>query len=346
MALEGNLRDFSLEHVFQLINTGKKTGTLHIVRASGGAEAFVYFRQGRIFGAVSNFNRKPIGERLVQAGQITQDELEGALDNQKNGKQRRKLGQILVAEGLLTTDILKRFVREQIQSTVFDLLPWEEGEFQFDSELPPVEDMGLLVSAKKVLSEGSQRLDEWEKVREKVPSLGAVFSINEMAIDNTSVTLTAKHLKLIRHIDGERTVTELAMATKMSEFETCQTLYDLVGADIVKRAKGSGDSTDSLTTDARDESGPPAVAEQATTQDLSNAASLFHAELDDEGLDGMVADENSANRAAFVKELSSVTHDNGSGLRFSLAGRLGSHKKVNAGISKHDVNEAVELFSR
>lgn len=346
MALEGNLRDFSLEHVFQLINTGKKTGTLHIVRASGGAEAFVYFRKGRIFGAVSNFNRKPIGERLVQAGQITGEQLEGALDNQKNGKQRRKLGQILVAEGLLTTDILKQFVREQIQSTVFDLLPWEEGEFQFNSELPPVEDMGLLVSAKKVLSEGSQRLDEWDKVREKVPSLGAVFSINEMAIDNTSITLTAKHLKLIRHINGERTVTELAMATKMSEFETCQTLYDLVDAAVVELTKDLGESQLSPTVVQPAAPARPAKTEPVSQQVLSNAASLFHAELDDEGLDGMVADENSANRAAFVKELSAVTHDNGSGLRFGLAGRLGSRKKVNAGISEHDVNEAIELFSR
>lgn len=346
MALDGNLRDFSLEHVFQLINTGKKTGTLHIVRASGGAEAFVYFRKGRIFGAVSNFNRKPIGERLVQAGQITGEELESALDNQKNGKERRKLGQILVAEGLLTTDILKRFVREQIQSTVFDLLPWEEGEFQFSSDLPPVEDMGLLVSAKKVLSEGSQRLDEWDKVREKVPSLGAVFSVNEMAIDNTSVTLTAKHLKLIRHIDGERTVTELAMATKMSEFETCQTLYDLVGADVVNLTKDLGDSQTRPAEADGDALEAPAASEQTVPQAAPESSSLFHAELDYEGLDGMVSDENAANRAAFVKELSAVTHDNGSGLRFSLRGRAGSRKKVNAGISEHDVNEVIELFAR
>lgn len=234
MALEGNLRDFSLEHIFQLIHTGKKTGSLHIVRGSGEAEAFVYFRTGKIFGAVSNFNRVPIGERLVGAGQLMAKDLTNALELQKNDKKRRKLGQILVSEGLITPEILKQIVREQIQSTVFDLLPWEEGEFQFSPQLPPIEDIGLLVSAKKVLSEGNQRLNEWDRVREKVPSLGAVFAINDMAPRHKNITLSPKHWKLLRFVDGKRCVTELALIARISEFETSAVLYDLAEAELLR----------------------------------------------------------------------------------------------------------------
>lgn len=234
MGLEGNLRDFSLEHIFQLIHTGKKTGTLHIVRGAGEAEAFVYFRNGKIFGAVSNFNRVPIGELLVNAKHITSEDLKRALELQRNDKKRRKLGQILVAEGMITPDILKQIVREQIQSTVFDLLPWEEGEFQFLPQLPAMEDIGLLVSARKVLLDSSQRLNEWDRVREQVPSLGAVFAINDMAPRHKDITLSPRHWKLLRFIDGNRSVTELALIAKTSEFETSSILYDLVDAGLLR----------------------------------------------------------------------------------------------------------------
>ena len=111
MALDGNLRDFGLEAIFQLINSEKKTGTLHIVRKVGDAEGFVYFRRGKIFGAVSNFNRQPLGERLVNAGHITSDQLHQALEVQRTDKKRRKLGQILISEGLITEEILRTFVK-------------------------------------------------------------------------------------------------------------------------------------------------------------------------------------------------------------------------------------------
>ena len=52
MALRGNLKDFSLPDVFQLVTFSRKTGVLRIKRADG-AEGSVWFRDGDVFFAQS-----------------------------------------------------------------------------------------------------------------------------------------------------------------------------------------------------------------------------------------------------------------------------------------------------
>ena len=235
MALQGNLKDFGLEAIFQLINSDKRTGTLHISRESGDAEGFIYFRGGKIFGAVSNFNRQPLGERLINAGHITQAQLMLALEAQGKSKKRKKLGQILINENLITQEILKAFVKEQIQNTVFDLLPWKDGEFDFyDDQLPASEDMGLLLSARKLLSQGSIRLDDWDRIRKIVPSGESPFASTGIGDEETHPRkLTPLHWKIVKQAESAKKVTEIAMILGVSEFEVSSHLFDLVEEGLV-----------------------------------------------------------------------------------------------------------------
>ncbi len=56
MALEGNLKDFSLEDMFRLLASGRKTGALYMEHAD--AEGKVCFKKGRVFFASSNFSTR------------------------------------------------------------------------------------------------------------------------------------------------------------------------------------------------------------------------------------------------------------------------------------------------
>jgi hypothetical protein len=70
MALRGNLRDFSLPDVFQLVTFSRKTGVLRI-RREAGVEGSVWFRDGDVFFASSNWHNDLLGERLVRAQRLT-----------------------------------------------------------------------------------------------------------------------------------------------------------------------------------------------------------------------------------------------------------------------------------
>ena len=103
MALRGNLRDFSLPDVFQLVTLSGKTGVLRIKRAD--AEGSVWFRDGAVFFAQSDWHHEPLGARMVAAGRLTPNALARALELQKSEPaEGRRLGQILVDEGYVVDD--------------------------------------------------------------------------------------------------------------------------------------------------------------------------------------------------------------------------------------------------
>src|SRR5512133_3546996 len=109
MALRGNLNDFSLPDVFQLVTFSRKSGVLRIRRADG-AEGSVWFREGDVFFAQSNWHAELLGERLVRAQRITPQALQRALSlRAEEGETGRRLGAILIDEGYISDKVLESF---------------------------------------------------------------------------------------------------------------------------------------------------------------------------------------------------------------------------------------------
>src|SRR5450759_3561768 len=239
MALRGNLKDFSLPDVFQLVTLSRKTGILRIKRADG-AEGSVWFREGDVFFAQSNWHREPLGERLVSANKITPSALSRALEVQKSeGAGGRRLGQILVDEGYVTDKVLEAFVQEQIQDTIFDLFRWDEGDFDFEPlpESPVEEDIGLSVSIENIIMEGSRRLEEWNRIKKKIPSMDLVFKMATAPGEGTfDISLKPAEWNLLLKTGGTRSVAQLARETGHTDFEVARVVYGLFSAGLLEVA--------------------------------------------------------------------------------------------------------------
>lgn len=238
MALRGNLRDFSLPDVFQLVTFSRKTGVLRIVREDA-AQGTVWFRDGEVFFASSNWHTELIGERLVRAQRITPQALVRALEAKAlEPADGRRLGQILIDEGYITEAVLETFVTEQIEDTIFDLMRWDEGEFDFEA-MPEVveEDIGLSVSIENIVMEGSRRLEEWGRIKKKIPSMDVVFKMATAPGEGTfEISLKPVEWQLLLLTDGSRSVAELALAAKRTDFEVARIIYGLLSAGLLEFA--------------------------------------------------------------------------------------------------------------
>ncbi len=236
MALRGNLNDFTLPDVFQLIALSKKTGVLRMRRADG-SEGDVWFRDGEVFFAESNWHRERLGERLVTAQKITPSALTRVLElraaEPENG---RRLGRILVDEGYITDAVLEAFVREQVLEPIFDLMRWEEGEFDFEmTPQTPEEDIGLAVSIENIVMEGARRLEEWERIKKKVPSTDVVFKMATAPGEGSfEISLKPVEWNLLLLVDGTRSVAELARAAHWTEFDAARIVYGLHSAGLLE----------------------------------------------------------------------------------------------------------------
>src|SRR5688500_1295242 len=115
MAIKGSLKEASLPDVLQLLAMGKKTGCLSVTHRNN--FGYIYFDKGRITYASIVNRRDRIGDMLVKAGAISNEQLQSAIDAQ--GKHRdKRIGDLLVDLGFIARDKLHDHVRIQIEEAV------------------------------------------------------------------------------------------------------------------------------------------------------------------------------------------------------------------------------------
>lgn len=244
MALEGNLKDFSLTDMFRLLQTGSKSGTLHIERDD--VEGLVCFRDGQVVHATSGAVKEPAGKRLAKAGIISEKQLrqaQGLMKIQKKDKAVRKLGQILVDEGYLESDVLEGFVREQVSDALFDLLRWEDGELRFEPEEDCGDsDIGIAVTIESALADAGKRLEMWNRIREKIPSVETRFTMAAgPGAKATEIHLKPREWMLLCYLHGSRSVQELTELTGYNDFETARILYGMYASGLIEKVGPSGE---------------------------------------------------------------------------------------------------------
>src|SRR5580765_4252764 len=142
MAIKGSLNEASLPDVLQLLAMGKKSGCLSVTHRQN--FGYIFFDKGRICYASIVNRRDRLGDILVKHGKITQDHLDAAVHRQSK-EHGKKLGEILVAMAVLTQADLERYMRVQIEESVYYLFTWTQGTFNFEADVRP-ERQDFLVS--------------------------------------------------------------------------------------------------------------------------------------------------------------------------------------------------------
>src|SRR3954464_5033667 len=228
MAIKGSLKEASLPDVLQLLALGQKTGCLSIADRSN--FGYIYFDKGRIAYASIVNRRDRLGDILVKHGKITQDQLDAAIHRQSKERDK-KLGEILVMQNVLTQQELERYMRMQIEESVYYLFTWTQGTFNFEGDVrPEQQDFLVNINPESLLLEGARRVDEWGLVEKKIPTFDIVFEMDRGKFMKSEVDLTAEERVVLELIDGSRDVQAIVDASGLVEFEVGKALYGLLTA--------------------------------------------------------------------------------------------------------------------
>lgn len=265
MALEGTLRDFSLADIFQLIGLQRKTGVLTL--RSKEDTVTVTFLDGKVVGADSLDRRleNRLGSVLIRTGYLTQDQLNRALEIQKETLQR--LGFILTHYGIISAESLKEAIQLQITQIVYRLFRWHDGDYHFSQETTIEYDRDNVtpISAESILMEGARMIDEWPIIEKRIRSYDMVFrkkltdqeivvvgadDADEIDFDGTSskkrkgsftesIRITQEEKSIYSMVDGTMTVGEIVEVSRLSEFDTNKALYELLTRDLIEEVRGA-----------------------------------------------------------------------------------------------------------
>jgi tetratricopeptide (TPR) repeat protein len=236
MAIQGPLRELGVHDVFQLLDLGRKTGTLRISSELRQNEGTIWFEAGAVVAAAIRTNPHPLGGLLLRAGAVSAEDLARATALQERGDARR-LGEILVGMGALAARELEIQVRAQVEDVVFTLLGWSEGHFIFEegpAEAIP-RDAEIRLSTESVLLEAARRIDEWSAIEAQVPHLGVVarLTMPSGSDEPGSLRLVPFEWRVLAAVDGRRDVREVATLVGASEFATARALFGLSSASVI-----------------------------------------------------------------------------------------------------------------
>ncbi len=210
------------------LHQSRRSSVLTVVREN--VRKSVYFRDGAIIAASSDQNEDRFGDIMFRRGMITRAQLDAALDEVRPG---RKIGNILLARGLITTNDLWRVIKLQIEEVLYSVLLVDTGEFTmaaYDATQVPTR---TAIDTQFVLLEGLRRRDELAHMREQLPSPDHVMCRTGLG---TNARLEPPEQRLLGLVDGVRSVDGLYTDSGLGEFGASRALHRLFQLGLVSVA--------------------------------------------------------------------------------------------------------------
>ena len=261
MGLFGDLKEFGIPEIFQLLDQQGKTGCLKI--ASEPKEVEVYFRDGKIVGAISGGENMwdHLLNILFNMGYLSDEEA----DKLRKRKQRdlTSLTEILRQEGLMVPTKINALLREHTEELIYPVFEKRKGSFSFvqDSVLPEDLELQDPLAPEPVVLEGLRKNDEWPMLKKKLGSFQEVpqrqypgdvirgskkkktaakgdqeWQGIDAVLEEDDDVLSHKRI-IFEFVDGKRSIHEIIQAAPFGQFTTCQALLALLDEGRIRLAR-------------------------------------------------------------------------------------------------------------
>lgn len=122
------------------------------------------------------------------------------------------------------------------QDAVYTFFTWNEGSFSFtDGVEPPENTIPLTQSNESIIMEGTRRADEWQRLRERVPSLDIVINLmSDPMAGGREINLRPDEWKVLTLVNSHDNIRTIARRSGFGEFKTAKIVYNLLLAGLVQ----------------------------------------------------------------------------------------------------------------
>jgi hypothetical protein len=249
MNLTGNLQIMSLPDILQWMLHAKKTGCLRVEYKN--VSRSIYCREGRVIACAAEDPSVLLGQFLLAHGWISEESLRQALARQESTGQN--LGSLLIEMGVLRQEQMLHIVSSKAMETIHGLFDWDHASFTFEPDVEPVEGtIQVDLDVTEILLEGARRMDEMERIREVFPTTEIVLAPTDRSPD-ASLLASPIARRIYECVDGKRTLAEIILECRVSEYMACQFLVRLqqCGTVVVREAPSADVAEDTPVPDLK-----------------------------------------------------------------------------------------------
>ena len=239
MALKGNLRDFSITQLLNLISMARKTGTLILERSP--EQLFISFREGKLSYARDGTDSSGLAMVLYRSKKLNAAQVR-AITQKAQGITDKELGLLLINSNYLSQQEILTSLQSYYLNMFNRLFTWSEGLFRFENELlPPVDKITVRIGLENLILEGTRRMREWEQLQDEIPSLDMALKFSDRpGVNLRNLNLNVEEWKVISYINPKNTIHQIAKATNKNDIEIRRIVYSFIQAGLIELIRPVG----------------------------------------------------------------------------------------------------------
>jgi len=221
MGMQGSLSTMTFADLLRWASHGRKGGLLEVEH--GRTVKRVELRDGEIVSCSSDDPSSLLGQYLLSRGKIREDTLRSALRGQE--LTGASLGQVFVEMGVMQKPEVDRFVAEKAEESLLGLFDLHDGVFRFEETTagdPTM--MRVELKTADLLARGERLREELGRIRSVLKTGTVLCRSNRPPVAETLDTLERRIYDVV---DGRRTIAEVLLHARTSEFLTMKVLHHL-----------------------------------------------------------------------------------------------------------------------
>lgn len=229
----GDLRQTALPEMLAILDQSRMTGILEAVL--GEVTKRIFLENGYVVSAASSDLADSLGGYLRRVGRLTEAEFHAAM--QKRGAGGKRLGEVLIEQGVLSPGQVFQAIREHVEGIVWSLFAWEEGTVTF--RLGGFETGDLIriqIPLRQAVVQGVKRAANARSLVNRMGGKDILFEPNYELEDLIEVALDAEEYRLLALVDGRRTLYELATKGPLVAQENARLLYAYSVLQLIRKA--------------------------------------------------------------------------------------------------------------
>ena len=229
----GSLTRVALPEILKGIALNELSGSLKA--SSGKTVRTIYFDRGFVVFTASTSKQDRLGYCLLEAGKVTEHELE--LAARLMTTRNRRIGQAIVAAGLLTEDELGRALAEQARRVATAIYALKTGMYRFERQKCPIPlELRLSLSMYRLQLEGIRKMKNGRLIIESLPPLHEAVRVSKCPpFSFQDVHFMPIELLVMEAAQNERELRAIASRVGRGPDEVLRAIYGLLSAGVLER---------------------------------------------------------------------------------------------------------------
>jgi len=230
MALKGNLQDFPVSRLLNLVRSARMTGTLTVEGSDRAAH--LAFLEGQLIHA-AYADQDGLPNLLERAGVLSAEQARAVIAHSTETSDK-EVAVMLIGAGTVSQDDILRSVRAHTVDIACEVLTWQSGMFHFDAgQLPSEDHITVALDVESIVGEASRRRQARERGGAAWPDPNARFRFAATP-PRGKLELSPEAWRLLPYVDPRNTLRQIARTVQLDEGQVQQIIHQLLQAGVIE----------------------------------------------------------------------------------------------------------------